>query len=98
VHDGSSHPREQGEGHRVDYLTSRHDTAPMADEADNIVLEHLRHIRGQLDAMRADISELKTTQAGILQILAASQSHALRIDEKLARIEARLGLVDPAIP
>jgi hypothetical protein len=70
----------------------------MADEADNIVLEHLRHIRGQLDAMRADISELKTTQAGILQILAASQSHALRIDEKLARIEARLGLVDSAIP
>jgi hypothetical protein len=62
------------------------------------VLQNLLHIRAQLDAMRADISGLKTTQTGILQILAAHQSPTLRIDEKLARIEARLGLVDPAIP
>jgi hypothetical protein len=66
----------------------------MADEPDSIVLEHLHHIRGQLDAMRADLSEFKTTQTGILQILTAHNGRLRRIEERLDRIEKRLELVD----
>jgi hypothetical protein len=42
--------------------------------------------------------ELKTTQAAMLQILATHCTHQLRVDERLARIEPRLSVADPAIP
>jgi hypothetical protein len=32
----------------------------MADETDNIVLEHLRHIRRVVDKVQADVTELKS--------------------------------------
>jgi hypothetical protein len=32
----------------------------MADESTNLVLEHLRHIRGAVDAVRDDVREIKT--------------------------------------
>jgi hypothetical protein len=60
----------------------------MADETtDNIVLQHLRHIRGQLDRMGADMHELKKTQAAMLEILATHGSHQFRVDERLGRSE-----------
>ena len=39
----------------------------MAPETENIVLEHLRHIRGQIDRVADDVSELKT-RIGRLEI------------------------------
>jgi hypothetical protein len=70
----------------------------MADEPDNLVLEHLRHIGGEMAALRADVREVKSSVSGILQILAADQSWKLRVEDRLQRIETRLNLVDPAVP
>jgi hypothetical protein len=70
----------------------------MADEPVNLTLEYLRRIDTRLDGMAADIRELKSTVAGMLQILASQDNHMLRMEVRLGRIEERLGLVDPAIP
>ena len=59
----------------------------MTGQPDNVVLEHLRHIRRQLDRMDLDMHELKKTQAAMLEILATQGTHQLRVDERLARIE-----------
>ena len=66
----------------------------MADETDNLVLEHLRHARGQLDGMAHDISGMMTAQSGVLSILASHDARMLRIEERLDRIERRLDLVE----
>jgi len=58
------------------------------------VLEHLRHIRGQLDGMARDIHEIKGTQSGMLQALAARDARLSRVEERLDRIERRLDLVE----
>jgi hypothetical protein len=42
------------------------------------ILQHLRHIRGQIDCMGADMHELKTMQASMLRILANHGAHLLR--------------------
>jgi hypothetical protein len=62
----------------------------MAD-IDNIVLEHLHHIRGAIDDMRDDIREIKQ-RLGILESQYASLS--TRMDRMDARIERRLDLTD----
>jgi hypothetical protein len=67
----------------------------MADEPNNLVLRYLRSIDGRLDGIARDISEIKRSQAGMLQILASHDARLLRVED---RIEKRLGLVDPAIP
>lgn len=66
----------------------------MSDLGDNIVLEHLRHIRTAVDEMRHDTREIKT-RAGILEQQYASMSNRIdRIEHRLERIETRIGLVD----
>ena len=70
----------------------------MAEEPENLVLHYLRRIDTRLDGMAADIRELKTTVAGILQVLASHDNHMLRMEVRLERIENRLDLHDPAIP
>jgi hypothetical protein len=62
----------------------------MSDATENLVLEHLRAIPEELRLLRDDVSELKTTQAGMLQILASHETHLVRIDTRLDRIERRL--------
>jgi hypothetical protein len=69
----------------------------MADEPQNSVLEHLRHIRGVVDAIREDILELRRNQAALLRIVANHESHQVRVEESLGRIERRLELTNPAI-
>ncbi|MBX3570133.1 MAG: hypothetical protein KF914_18865 [Rhizobiaceae bacterium] len=80
----------------------------MAEQADNLVLEHLRHIRRAVDEMQTDIVDLKarmtgvegslgqiTSQIGHLQTQIASQTLRIdRFDERMARIERRLDLVE----
>ena len=70
----------------------------MADTPDNLVSEHLRALRSDMLSVKHDVGELKTTAAGMLQVLAAHDNRLLRIEQKLERIEGRLGMIDPAIP
>jgi chromosome segregation ATPase len=68
--------------------------AVMSDAADNIVLEHLRHIRVVLDNVHQDVRELKT-RVGILEQQYASMSNRIdRIEYRLERIESRIGLIE----
>ena len=63
-------------------------------ETDNIVLEHLRHIRGAIDDARDDIREIKQG-AGNLENQYANMSNRLdRMDIRIERIERRLDLTD----
>ena len=62
-------------------------------ETDNIVLEHLRAIRANVDELRDDMREVKG-RLGILEAQYASLSNRVdRIDERTIRIERRLELV-----
>lgn len=68
---------------------------------DNLVLEHLRAIRGKMDRLSEDVSEIKARldvleyQIGGLTAQNAGFSNRLdRLDERLNRIEKRLDLVD----
>ena len=63
-------------------------------ESDNLVLEHLRHICGAVDALRDDMREVKD-RLGILESQYASLSTRLdRLDGRVERIEQRLGLAE----
>lgn len=65
----------------------------MAD-VENLVLEHLRHIRGAVDDLRVDMREVKS-RLGILGAQYASLSNRLdRIGERVERIERRLDLIE----
>ncbi len=73
----------------------------MTEETENLVLEHLRHIRGTLEIMAADISDLKLRMStveehlGSLQVQLAGVNRRMdRFDERLTRVERRLGLLD----
>lgn len=61
-------------------------------ETDNVVLEHLRHIRCAIDDVRDDIREVKQ-RAGSLEN--ANMSNRLdRMDARIERIARRLDLTD----
>lgn len=61
-------------------------------EVENIVLEHLRHIRGVVDSTREDIREIKG-RLGILESQYAHMSNRIdRLDARVERIEQRLEL------
>jgi chromosome segregation ATPase len=73
----------------------------MMAEVENLVLDHLRHMRGQLDRMENDIVEIKSRlgrlEAGLAQIHVALAEQSLRLDRLDARvtpIEKQLDLVD----
>ena len=70
-------------------------------ESDNLILEHLRAIRGTLDRHSDDLREIKErlgileTGVGNLGAQYASLSTRLdRMDERVARIERRLDLAE----
>jgi hypothetical protein len=58
-------------------------------DTDNIVLEHLRHIRGAIDDVRDEIREIKH-RVGNLENRHANMSN--RLDRMDVRIERRLDL------
>jgi predicted nucleic acid-binding Zn-ribbon protein len=61
---------------------------------DNVVSEHLRHIRGAVDGLRDDMIEVKG-RLGILESQYANLSNRLdRVDGRIERIEQRLNLAD----
>lgn len=63
-------------------------------ETENLVLEHLRHIRGAVDGLREDMREVKS-RLGIMESQYASLSNRLdRMDSRVERIEKRLELAE----
>ena len=70
----------------------------MTEQTDNLVIEHLRYIRGAVDGLREDMHEVKT-RLGLVEETCASLSRRLdRLDERVDRIERRLDLTPaPAV-
>ena len=73
----------------------------MAGEADNIVLNHLKKIQARLSAIEVDLGDLKARasvmeqyQGQVLTLLGGLNQRMDRFDERLARIERRLDLVE----
>ena len=73
----------------------------MTDPSDNLVLEHLRHIRAAVDDVRSELRELKTRvgrmEVNIAQLHEQGAEHSVRMDKidgRLDRIERRLQLQD----
>jgi hypothetical protein len=73
----------------------------MTDEVGNLALEQLRLIRKSQEEMREDILDIKIRLSaterhlGEIQLqVAALNSRMDRFDERFARVERRLGLVD----
>ena len=59
---------------------------------DDLVLEHLRHIREQVDRTAEDVREIKN-RLGILEEQYATISRRVdRVDERVERVEKRLEL------
>lgn len=84
----------------LDYIRAPAKISFMAD-IENIMLEHLHHIRGAIDGLREDMREVKTRlghveeQVGGLYAQYASLSRRIdRLDERLERVERRLELVE----
>jgi predicted nucleic acid-binding Zn-ribbon protein len=66
---------------------------PMAD-IDNIVLEHLCHMRGAIDDKRDDIREVKQRLGNLENQYASISTRMDRMDGRIERIERRLDLTD----
>jgi hypothetical protein len=73
----------------------------MAEETDNLVLEMLRRIRASQERTELDIADLKGRVSALEQVtgqvlvlLGTMAQRMDRFDERLARIERRLDLID----
>lgn len=76
-------------------------TVPMADETQNIVLEHLRHIRGRVDHLSDEMRNMNVRMAAIEGHMASlvtggvgQNSEIDRLKRRVDRIELRLELTD----
>ena len=61
-------------------------------EMNNIVLEHLRHIRGAIDDIRDDIREMLQGTGNLENQYATMSNRLDRMDARIERIERRLDL------
>jgi archaellum component FlaC len=61
---------------------------------DNVLLEHLRHIRGAIVDVRDDIHEMKLHIGGLESQYANMSNKLDRMDVRIERIERRLDLTD----
>ena len=73
----------------------------MADEIANLMLKQLRHMRGTIDIVAADVSDMRLRTSAVEHHLgqvvvqvAGLNSRMDRFDERLARVERRLDLVE----
>ena len=66
----------------------------MSPSTENLVLGHLRAIRATQDKHSEDLREIKG-RLGIIEMQYANLSNRLdRMDERVSRIEMRLGLIE----
>jgi archaellum component FlaC len=79
--------------------------APMTEETPNLVLEHLRYIRGAVDSLREDVRDLKhrvtAVERGLANFAAAEADHYAslasrmdRLEDRMEHVERRLGLIE----
>jgi hypothetical protein len=73
----------------------------LTDEVGNLVLEQLRLVRVKMETISDDVADIKIRMSaterhlGEIQMQAAALNGRMdRFDERLGRIERRLGLVD----
>jgi predicted nucleic acid-binding Zn-ribbon protein len=73
----------------------------MANELDNIVLEHLRHIRSKVDTTAQDVTDIKVQLAAMQQhmagfhaVIAIHSDELNQLRQRIDRIEKRLDLAD----
>ena len=69
----------------------------MTGEVENLILEHLRRFDRRLETMSADLHDIKIRMSGVEQGLALVNKPIDRVEERLARIERRLDLVDTTL-
>jgi hypothetical protein len=70
-------------------------------ETENLIIEHLRHIRPSVDETRLDVMDLKTRVTAVqvslgqvITLLAGQSGRMDRIEDRLGRVERRLELTD----
>ena len=75
----------------------------MTENVENLILEHLRHIRGRVDQMAEDLgtvklrlSSLESQVVGLHGDNAVAHQRMDHIDQRLDRIAGRLDLHEPA--
>jgi tetrahydromethanopterin S-methyltransferase subunit G len=75
----------------------------MPEAVENLILEHLRHIRTRVDQVAEDmgtmklrLSSLESQVAGLHGDNAIAHQRMDRIESRLERIERRLDLYEPA--
>jgi demethoxyubiquinone hydroxylase (CLK1/Coq7/Cat5 family) len=75
----------------------------MTENVENLILEHLGHIRGQVDQIAEDpgtvksrLSSLKSQVAGLHGDNAIAHQRMDAIERRLERVEKRLDLHEPA--
>jgi len=66
----------------------------MDEKTNNLVLEHLRHIRGAVDDTREDMREVKSRLGLLEQQYAIISGRLDRLTDRVERIERRLDLVE----
>lgn len=73
----------------------------MANDSDNLVLDHLKKIQARLSAIEIDLGDVKARmsvmeqyQGQALTLLGGLNQRMDRFDERLSRIERRLDLVE----
>lgn len=66
----------------------------MADEPDNILLEHMRRFDTRQQRMSKDMHEVKVRLTNIEENLTIVHRRLDRIDERVDRIERRMELAD----
>ncbi len=76
----------------------------MAEEPENLALEHLRAMRGDIAAIREENRDMKARQAAVEDMFAflvsaiTRMQHSIdRLTERTERIERRLGLIDERV-
>jgi hypothetical protein len=66
----------------------------MTEDATNLILGHLRHIRHKVDRVADDVVELKQWMTAAEAAINRLQQAVDRVGVRLDRIETRLGLID----
>ena len=65
----------------------------MTDNAENLVLEHLRHIRGRVDLIADDMKEVKLKLSTLESSLSLVRQEIIIGDETGARQQASIDLI-----
>ena len=59
----------------------------MVENVENLILTQLREMRGELSAMRTDISQVDQKVDGLTDMLALLAGHVHHVEERVERLE-----------